>query len=87
MSGQTSNQSLNPSDPDFPNLELVYTEEWAVDVIERLKINDIKGAMTSLSFANLNLLKLPPGLSYPALEDFLQVLGVKLFQNQGSNKP
>jgi hypothetical protein len=43
--------------------------------------------MTAFSYANLNLLKLPPGCSYAALEDFLQVLGVKLFHNQGSNQP
>ena len=87
MSGQTSKPSPNQSDPDLPCLELLFTEEWAIDVLERLLINDVKGAVTSYSFANMNLLKLPPGSSYAALEDFLQVLGVKLFHNQGSNQP
>jgi hypothetical protein len=87
MSGQTSEPLPPQSDPDLPCLELLFTEEWAIDVLERLLINDVKGAVTSYSFANMNLLKLPPGSSYAALEDFLQVLGVKLFHNQGSNQP
>ena len=87
MSGQISNPSETWSDPDLPSLELVYAEEWAIDVLERLLIDDHKGAVTSYSLANMNLLKLPPGSSYAALEDFLQVLGVKLFHNQGSNQP
>ena len=87
MSGPTSKQSQSPSDQDLRPLEILYAEEWAVDVVERLAINDHKGAVTSHSLANMNLLKLPPGSSYAALEDFLQVLGVKLFHNQGSNQP
>ena len=78
---------MNPQDLDLLPLELVFAEEWAIDVIERLRIDDHKGAMTSFSLANMNMLKLPPGSSYEALEDFLQVLGVKLFQTQGSIKP
>lgn len=78
---------MNPPDPDLLPPELTYAEEWAIDVLERLRIEDQKGAVTSYSLANMNLLKLPPGSSYSALEDFLQVLGVKLFHTQGSNKP
>jgi hypothetical protein len=87
MSGPTSTQSHSLSDHDFVPLELVYAEEWAIDILERILINDHRGAVTSHSLANLYLLKLPPGSSYAALEDFLQVLGVKLFHNQGSNTP
>lgn len=87
MSGLTSNQSRSPRGHDSVPLELLFAEEWAIDVLERLLIDDHKGAVTSYSFANMNMLKLPPGSSYPALEDFLQELGVKLFHNQGSNQP
>jgi hypothetical protein len=80
MSGPTYNQSPEP-------LEIVFAEEWAIDVLERLAIGDEKGAVTSYSMANMNILNLPPGSSYAALEDFLRVIGVKLFHNQGSNKP
>lgn len=80
-------QSQSKSDHDSVPPELMFAEEWAIDVVERLLINDHKGAVTSYSLANMNLLKLPPGSSYAALEDFLQVLGVKLFHNQGSNTP
>ena len=85
--GQTSNPSEKWNDPDSVSPDLIYAEEWAIDVLERLLLGDHKGAVTSHSFANMHLLKLPPGSSYQALEDFVQVLGVKLFQNQGSNQP
>jgi hypothetical protein len=87
MCGQTSKPSQTPSDLGLQPLELLYTEEWAIDCLDRLLLDDRRGSMTAFSYANLNLLKLPPGCSYAALEDFLQVLGVKLFHNQGSNQP
>lgn len=63
----------------------MYAEEWAVDAVDRIMIGDIQGAKTSHSYANLNLLKLPPGSSYGALEAFLMRIGVKLYHTPDNN--
>jgi len=75
-----SNQSTQWSGQGSPCLEVLYTEEWAVDTVDRFFLGDIKGAKTSLSYANLNLMKLPPGASYEDLEAFVRTVGVKLYQ-------
>jgi hypothetical protein len=63
----------------LPCLELIFAEEWAIDAVERFLFNDIKGAKTSLSYANMNIMKLPPGASYEDLEAFVRSIGVKLY--------
>ena len=75
-----SNQSIQWSDQDSPCLELVFAEEWAIDAVERFLLGDIKGAKTSLSYANMNVIKLPPGTSYDDLEAFVRLVGVKMYQ-------
>jgi hypothetical protein len=86
MSGKTSTQSPQWSDPGLPISGLLYAEEWAIDALDRLHYGDIKGAKTSLSYADMNVINLPPGSSYRDLEDFLQALRVKLYHKQSSNK-
>jgi hypothetical protein len=80
MSGQTSKPSTTCNDPGSPSLELLYTEEWAIDTLDRLLHGDLEGARATLSYANINLMKLPPGASYEALEAFTCAVGVKLYQ-------
>ena len=86
MSGQTSEQSSNRNVPDSP-IELLYAEEWAIDAVDSITLGDIQGAKTSHSYATLNLLKLPPGSSYEALEAFLMRIGVKLYHTPESKSP
>ncbi len=86
MSGKTSHQSAQWSDPGLPPNGLLYAEEWAIDALDRLNHGDLKGAKTSLSYADINVINLPPGSSYGDLEDFLQALRVKLYHKQSSNK-
>ena len=59
---------------------MLYTEEWAIDALDRLLCDDLEGAKVVLSYANFNLIKLPPGSSYGDLEAFLCAVGVKLYQ-------
>ena len=80
MSGKTSKQSTTCNDPGSPSLGVLYTEEWAIDTLDRLLHGDLEGARATLAAANINLMKLPPGASYEALEAFTCVVGVKLYQ-------
>jgi hypothetical protein len=82
-----SNQSTKWNDQDSPCLGVLYTEEWAIDAIDRLFHGDIKGAKTSLTYANMNIMKLPPGASYEALEAFVRSIGVKLYQTPDEKSP
>jgi hypothetical protein len=59
---------------------LTYTEEWAIDALDRFLYGDLEGAKVVLSYANFNLLQVPPGSSYEDLEAFLCAVGVKLYQ-------
>lgn len=78
-------QSAKQKDHGSPCLELIYTEDWAVDAVDRFFHGDLRGAKTSLTYANMNVLKLPPGSSYEDLEAFLRVVGVKLYQTPDHN--
>jgi hypothetical protein len=80
MSLKTSEQSAEVSDPGSLPLETLYTEEWAIDTLDRLLHGDLEGAKATLSYANLILMKQPPGSSYKDLEAFLCAVGVKLYQ-------
>lgn len=82
-----SNQSTRWSDRGSPCLEVLYTEEWAIDALDRLLHGDIRGAKTSLTYANMNIMKLPPGASYEALEAFVCLVGVKLYQTPDEKSP
>ena len=82
-----SEQSASQSGPGSPCLEVLYTEEWAIDAVDRLLLGDIKGAKTSLTYANMNIMKLPPGASYEALEAFVRTIGVKLYQTPDEKSP
>jgi hypothetical protein len=82
-----SNQSTQWSDQGSPCLEIVYTEEWAIDALDRLLHGDTKGAKTSLSYANMNIMKLPPGTSYEDLEAFVRLVGVKMYQTPDEKSP
>jgi hypothetical protein len=82
-----SNQSTQCSGQDSPCLEVIYTEEWAIDALDRLLQGDTKGAKTSLSYANMNIMKLPPGTSYQDLEAFIRLIGVKMYQTPDQKSP
>ena len=58
----------------------MYAEEWAIDALDRLFLDDLEGSKATLHFANISLMKLPPGASYEALEAFICAIGVKLYQ-------
>ena len=62
--------------------ETVKAEDWVIDAVDRLLIHDIRGAKTSMSFADMQLLNLPPGASYPALEELMYQVRVKLNHTQ-----
>ena len=87
MSGQTSKPSTTCNDPGSPSLETLYTEDWAVDTLDRLLHGDLEGAKATLPYANFNLMKQPPGSSYKDLEAFLCVVGVKLYQTLDQKSP
>lgn len=80
-------QSETWSDQSSPSLETLYTEEWAIDALDRIKEGDIKGAKTSLAYANMSIMKLPPGSSYEDLEAFVRTVGVKLYQTPDEKSP
>ena len=67
---------------DYPPDLTTKIEDWIIDSVERYRMGDVKEAKTSLSFARMGLLKLPPGGSYPALEELLYAVGVKLSHKQ-----
>ena len=71
----------------MPCLELLYTEEWAIDALDRFLHGDTKGAKTSLTYANMNIMKLPPGTSYEDLEAFVRTVGVKMYQTPDEKSP
>lgn len=71
----------------MPCLELLYTEEWAIDALDRFLHGDMKGAKTSLTYANMNIMKLPPGTSYEDLEAFVRTVGVKMYQTPDEKSP
>ena len=75
-----SKPSTEWNDPGLTPLEVLYTEEWAIDALDHLLRGDLEGSKITLSYANLNLMKLPPGASYDALEAFTCAVGVKLYQ-------
>jgi hypothetical protein len=75
------------SDPGSSPLETLYTEEWAIDTLDRLLHGDLEGARDTLSYANFNLMKQPPGSSYKDLEAFLCAVGVKLYQTLDEKSP
>ena len=87
MSGKTSKPSTEWNDPDSPSLEMRYTEEWAIDALDRFLHGDFEGAKVVLSYANFNLMKLPPGSSYEDLEAFLCAVGVKMYQTLDEKSP
>jgi len=60
----------------------VKIEDWVIDSVDRYIANDVRGAHTSLAFARMCLLNLPPGSSYPALEELIYKVGVKLSHKQ-----
>ena len=74
------------NDQDSLSLETLYTEDWAVDTLDRLLHGDLEGARDTLSYANFNLMKQPPGSSYKDLEAFLCAVGVKLYHTLDQNK-
>ena len=67
-------------DRGLPEVKIIYAEDWAVDAVDRLLTGDIRGAKTSLSYADMCILNSPPGSSYGDLEDFLCKVRVKLYQ-------
>lgn len=67
---------------DYQTDLTVKIEDWVIDSVERYRMGDIRGADTSLTFARMALLNLPPGGSYPALEDLMYQVGVKLSHKQ-----
>jgi len=79
MFGLTSRQLTKWSDHGLLDEKIVYAEEWAIDAVDRLLLGDIRGAKTSLSYANMCILNSPPGSSYEDLEAFLCIVGVKLY--------
>lgn len=82
-----SSQSTKWNDHDSQCPEVLYAEEWAIDAVDRLLHGDIKGAKTSLTYANMNIMKLPPGSSYEDLEAFVRLVGVKLYQTPDEKSP
>lgn len=82
-----SNQSTKWNDQGSPSLEVLYTEEWAIDALDRFLHGDMKGAKTSLTYANMNIMKLPPGTSYEDLEAFVRTVGVKMYQTPDEKSP
>ncbi len=82
-----SDQSPQCSAQGLPCLEALYAEEWAVDALDRLLSGDSRGAKTSFSYASMNIMKLPPGSSYEALEAFLACIGVKVHHTPEQNSP
>lgn len=66
-------------DRGLPEVKIIYAEDWAVDAVDRLLTGDIRGAKTSLSYADMCILNSPPGSSYGDLEDFLCKVRVKLY--------
>lgn len=60
----------------------VKIEDWVIDAADRYNLGDLRGAMTSLSFARLGLMHLQPGQSYPDLEELVHCVGVKLSHQQ-----
>jgi hypothetical protein len=68
-------------------LELTYTEEWAIDALDRFLHGDLEGAKVVLSYANFNLMQMPPGSSYGDLEAFLCAVGVQIYQTLDEKSP
>lgn len=60
-------------------IKIIYAEDWAVDAVDRFLSGDIRGAKTSLTYADMCILNSPPGSSYKDLEDFLCKVRVKIY--------
>ena len=82
-----SKPSVSQNAQDSDCLDLTYTEEWAIDALDRFLHGDLEGAKVVLSYANFNLMQMPPGSSYGDLEAFLCAVGVQIYQTLDEKSP